>query len=512
MNESARNLGNLLTNCPPGAVAVARTVGNRGQARQLVVRIGMFALAFAGAPAVAQTKTSASVPDEFQHMSFGDPARVATTTVDAAIGATIVTFTTGARLIVKSTRSTPGQVAVIASFGAGRSGVPDHLVHALWATTLMPLGGTTKLSYAGLDQWQKTSGHPVNVTFVAGVSAFQLQGDAPSSELRTELALLTAYARDPGFGPEISEKIAMVAPMIVTQIESDPAAEFARAVQHVMVGPRYQELPERADIAATTGKELPELLKSSLAMAPDVAVVGDISVEDAIRAMAQTLAAGEHRPAAQRVRGLLTPPPSNNEQFIFEHRGAEEDAWFGEYWRLPDDGGKPRLSLVAAVAAALVEDRLRREAKLNSSTETPPVVSASMPIELAGGAAFGIGIKIPASAVTSTRNRIAGIVGELARGPIETEPFKRARLAVAASRTAEQSSNAWWARQLTLVLRAPRMAQSIPQETDGTLITPAAVSRFLKTYLLGHRPFVFTASPEVPVAIADVSNPPDRMP
>ena len=68
--------------------------------------------------------------------------------------------------------------------------MPDHLVHALWATTLMPLGGTTKLSYAGLDQWQKTSGHPVNVTFVAGVSAFQLQGDAPSSELRTELALL----------------------------------------------------------------------------------------------------------------------------------------------------------------------------------------------------------------------------------------------------------------------------------------------------------------------------------
>ncbi len=180
MNESARNPGNLLTNGPPEAVAMARTVGPRRQARLWFVRFGVFGLAFAGAPAVAQTQTSASVPDEFPHVSFGDPARVATTTVDAAIGATIVTFTTGARLIVKSTRSTPGQVAVIASFGAGRSGVPDHLVHALWATTLMPLGGTTKLSYADLDQWQKTSGHPVNVTFVAGVSAFQLQGDAPS--------------------------------------------------------------------------------------------------------------------------------------------------------------------------------------------------------------------------------------------------------------------------------------------------------------------------------------------
>ena len=495
MNESARNPGNLLTNGPPATVAFARTIGHRAQARLLVVGLGLFALALAAAPSVAQTPASASVPDEFPHVSFGDPARVATTTVDAALGATIVTFTTGARLIVKSTRSTPGQVAVIASFGAGRSGVPDHLVHALWATTLMPLGGTTKLSYADLDQWQKTSGHPVNVTFVAGVSAFQLQGDAPSSELRTELALLTAYARDPGFGPEMSEKIAMVGPMVATQIEGDPAAEFARAAQHVMVGPRYQELPERADIAATTGRELPDLLKASLAMAADVAVVGDISVDDAIRAMAQTLAAGELRPAAQRVRALLTPATPGREPIIVEPRSADGDAWFGEYWRLPDDGGKPRLSLVAAVAAALVEDRLRSEATFTTSPKSLPVVSASVPIELAGGAAFGIAFKISPSAVTATRNRIARIVGELARGSIESEPFKRVRLTVTASRAAEQSSNAWWARQLTLVLRAPRMTQAIPQASDVASITPAAVSRFLKTYLVGQRPLIITALP-----------------
>ncbi|KUR78042.1 hypothetical protein AQZ49_08390 [Novosphingobium sp. FSW06-99] len=491
---------------------MARTVGQQRQARLWFARIGVFCLAFSGAPAVAQTQISASVPDEFPHVSFGAPARVATTRVDTALGATIVTFTTGARLIVKSTRSAPGQVVVIASFGAGRSGVPDHLVHALWATTLMPLGGTTKLSYADLDQWQKTSGHPVNVTFVAGVSAFQLQGDAPSSDLRTELALLTAYARDPGFGPEMSEKIAMVGPMIATQIEGDPAAEFARAVQHVMVGLRYQELPGRADIAATTGKELPELLRASLAMAPDVAVVGDISVEDAIWATADTLAAGDLRPTGRWVRASVMPPPPRREPIIVEHRRAEGDGWFGEYWRLPDEVRKPRLSAVAEVAAAVVQDRLQREAKLNSSPATQPVVSASVPIELAGGAAFGIAIKIPPSAVTATRNRITCIVGELARGSIESELFKRARLAVIASRVAEQSSNAWAARQLTLVLRAPGMTQVIPQESDVTSITPAAVSRFLKTYLLGQRPRVITAFPEVRVAIAYVSNPPGRKP
>ncbi len=497
MNGNVPPTGDSLANDLPGAVAVPLKAERRSPARLPFTRIGVFALALVAVPAMAQAPTSAAVPDEFPHVSFGDPARIATTTVDAALGATIVTFTTGARLIVKSTHSTPGQFSVIASFGAGRSGVPDSLVHALWATTLLPLGGTTKLSYADLDQWQKTSGHPVNVTFVSGVTAFQLQGDAPSSELRNELALLTAYARDPGFGRELAERIAIVGPMIATQTDGDPAADFARGLQHTLVGQRYQELPERGDIEATTGKELPGLLTASLAMAADVAVVGDVSVEDAIRAMAETLAAGDHRPTARQARAVAMPPALGRKPIVFEHRGAEEDAWFGEYWRLPDFASKPRVNLVAEVAAALVEDRLRRESTLTLSPDAPLVVSASAPIELAGGAAFGVALKIPQTAVTTTRNRIAHIIAKLAHGPIASEPFKRARLAVVASKAVDQSSNAWWARQLTLVLRDPSLARAIPPASDVTPITPAAVSGFLKTYLIGHRPLVVAALPAV---------------
>jgi zinc protease len=438
---------------------------------------------------------------------FGPVASVTSVHSDPSLGATFVTFITGARLVVKPTHLAPGQVSVIASFGSGRSGVPDILVHALWATTLFPLGGTTKLSYAGLDQWQQTSGHPVNVTLLPAVSAFQLQGDAPSSELRNELALLTAYARDPGFEPEIAEKIAIVGPMIANQIDGDPAADFARGVQSTLVGPRYQELPERADIEATNGKELPDLLKASLSMAADIAVVGDVSVEDAVRATAETLASGVHRPTARLARAEVLPSAPRREPVIFRCRGAEGDGWFGEYWRLPDYASKPQVNLVAEVAAALVEDRLRREPTLTLSPAAPPVVSVSAPIELKGGAAFGVALKIPPQAVTSTRMRIARIIAELAHGPIESEPFKRARLAVVASRAAEQSANAWWARQLTLVLRDPSLARAMPHAGDVTSITPAAVSGFLKTNLIGRRPLVVaalpTAAPTTPKDRAD---------
>lgn len=495
MNENVTHTGDPLANDLHCAVVMPLTAERRGQAPMSFMRAGVFALALVAMPAMAQAPTSAEVPDEFPHVSFGDPARIATTTVDASLGATVVTFTTGARLIVKSTHSTPGQFSVIASFGAGRSGVPDSLVHALWATTLFPIGGTTKFSYADLDLWQKTSGHPVNVTFVPAVAAFQLQGDAPSSELRNELALLTAYVRDPGFGPELAEKIATIGPMIATQIEGDPAADFARGVQHILVGPRYQELPERMDIEATTGKELPGLLTASLAMAADVAVVGDISVEDAIRAMAETLAAGDHRPIARQARAVVMPPTSGRGSIVFEHLGAEADAWFGEYWHLPDYAIKPHLSIVAEVAAAIIEDRLRREPTTAPSLAAPPVVSVSAPIELKGQAAFGIALKITPLAVTAARNRIARIIAELAHGPIESEAVKRASLAVISGKIADQNSNVWWAHQLTLVLRDPSLAPVMPQASDITSITPAGVSDFLKTYLIGRRPVVVAALP-----------------
>jgi hypothetical protein len=98
----------------------------------------------------------------------------------------------------------------------------------------------------------------------------------------------------------MTAKIASVGQMMGMQIEGDAAALFTRAVQRTLFGPRYQELPEQKDIEVTTGAEMPALLKRSLAMAPDVTIVGDIEVDAAIHAVAATFAAGEVRPAERR--------------------------------------------------------------------------------------------------------------------------------------------------------------------------------------------------------------------
>lgn len=415
------------------------------------------ALALAAPPTKAQNEpeTRVAPAGDFPHDDFGRAARVVTTTRDPVLGATIVTFSSGARLIVKPTRFSPGRVTVIAAFGGGRSGVPQELVHALWATTLFPLGGTRHLSYEDLEAWQKRSGHPVNVTMVATASAFQLKGEVPSSELGSELALLTAYAREPGFRPEMAARIVSIGPKLAAQIESDPSAMLTRAVQHRLVGARYQELPERADLAATTGEELSAILGQAFAMAPDIVIVGDIDVDAAVRAVAVTLAAGDTRPSpvdGVPAAAIPMPRPARSDLSQADISGLVK---VGLYWRLPDDRSDRRAVQAARVAAAMLEARLPQLALAGRIATVAPMARAVAPFDLTGASYLGVVSDVGEGDVSGVRGRLKRAMKDLAAGRFTARELAQANHVVAVELGAEGESNDWWARRLGVVLREP---------------------------------------------------------
>lgn len=447
----------------------------------------------AAPPALAQSSASTGAAAEFPHDSFGAPARVLTTRHDSGIGATIVTFSTGARLIVKQTHFTPGQVSVVASFGAGRAGAPADLVHALWATTLFPIGGTRHLSYDGLDAWQQSSGHPVNVTLVPGVGAFRLQGAIPSNDLDPELTLLTAYAREPGFRDDMVAKIASVGAMLEGQVEGDPAMRFTRAVQRRLVGRRYQELPEQADLAATTGTEMQALLGPAFAMAPDIAIVGDIDADVAIRAVATTLAAGDPRPVLRRGIAAAPMPTNGPLQRPVLDTGATAERRLGFYWRLPDIRTAPRIERAARVAAAMIEARLATSTMLASSAASPAVARAVVPPDFKGGGYFGVVIRDGAVPLDGTRALLAGTINDLAARRFTAAELDHARQSVAAEIGADGMSNEWWAQRLSLALRDPAMGQAVRIEAGVVDVDRTEVVACIRRYLAGRVPLIVVA-------------------
>ena len=233
-------------------------------------------------------------------------------------GTTTVRFANGTRLLVKPTKFEKDKIQVSVSFGNGRAGVKPELAHSLWEAQLYPFAGTAKLSLGDVTKWAETTGKVASIGFEAGMRSFVLKGATRPADLTAQMEMLAAYARDPGFRPEAVEKAKSIAPMIGGQIEGNAGAVYFRGAQALTVGNdrRFETLPSTSDLTKVTATDLPALLKQPLGGQADVVMVGDVSVDDAIKATQFDLCCwrtcqAEHRRSSarglrrnQRARGV----------------------------------------------------------------------------------------------------------------------------------------------------------------------------------------------------------------
>ncbi len=458
-------------------------------------------LASSGLVEAQQVYTAPETPAavSWPYTDFGKPSAVVARHDDPLLGTSTITFASGTRLIIKPTKTSPGVVSIDIAMGNGRAGAPPELVHALWATTLMPIGGTGKLSYAQLDQWQQSSGTSVNITVVPGILAYHLQGEVSPREIETEMQLLTAYARDPAFRDEQTQKIAGLAPMIEAQIESSPSSIFLRAVQRTLLGPnsRYAEIPNQGDLAATTGSEVAQLLKPVLTGPADVTIVGDITFADAIAATGLTIAAGPDRAGAGGEPA--TPPPAaapqtSDKPIVVYHSSQAREAWWGAYWTLTDYEADPRDAIVAEVAAALIQAQLLKEVPATPGLARP-VVRAADSLELHNGGAFGVALQIKPEQAANLDAELLRTTRAIATAPIDPETLKAARLLVLGAHSSEQKTNAWWLTRLSLVLRDPKLEPAMAAAGNITDVTAREVQTFLQHKILDRRPIIVEVLP-----------------
>ncbi len=261
------------------------------------------------------------------YTNFGKPSAIVSQTKDAALGVTTVQFANGTRLLVKPTNYEKNKIHVAISFGQGRAGVSPTLAHALWEAQLFPLAGTSKLSVGDIQKWAQTTGKVTSVNLEAGVRSFVLKGDTRPADLLSQMQLLAAYARDPGFRPEAAEKAKSYAPMYSGQLETNAEAVYFRGAQALMVGGdrRFENLPTSSDLARVEAIDLPRLLTAPLNGEADVVIVGDVTIADAIKAVHATFAAGPARKAVTAQAPHIIIRQSKGPA-VFEHKGRADQA------------------------------------------------------------------------------------------------------------------------------------------------------------------------------------------
>ena len=425
------------------------------------------------------------------YTDFGAPGQITSQTEDKALGTTTVTFANGSRLIVKPTTFEKDQVTVSAAFGHGRKSADPALQHALWASSFAVYGGTGKLSLADITRWAEGGGKVATVNLQAGIDAFRMGGATRAADLATQMQMLAAFARDPGFRPEMGEKLAAIEPMMAGQYDANAGAVFGRELHRLTNGGdgRFAQIPSTADITATHADDLPAMLRGALAGPADVTIVGDVSVEAAIAATRATFGAGAAGKADPAPQVRITMAPGRAEPYVVTHTGRADQAYYGEVWALPDYFADPQASYTADVASAILGSRLvdtvREKLGLTYSPFTQALSSTSLP----GQGYLLAAIETPQTNFATFRALLDGQIAALAAQPVTPDELDRAKKPLVESRTKDFETNAYWLGQLQGVLRDPRLKTPTLEQANGIkAVTAAQVQALLSRYVAGKLP------------------------
>lgn len=393
--------------------------------------------------------------------------------------------------MVKSTAQEKDKINVQVALGQGRSGIPKERTHALWALDAAPLGGTGKLSLAEFLQWQQTSGKLVGVQLRPEPFAFVLNGVTRPTDLLAQLQVLAAFARDPGFRPELGEKLAAAGPMVINQFEANAGAVYQRELSRVMNGAetRMAGIPTAADVAATRPEDLPAVLREGLASAADVVIVGDVSVDEAIAATQATFGAGPNRPRLPRLPLKLKPLADGGVAHVATHAGRADQAVLGQVWPMPDQWADPALSSTGHVAAAIMQARLVDTVREKLGITYSPSASGGGSIDLPGQGSFLVQLETPPDKFDTFRGLLKTQLRELADMPVSADELQRAKQPMIERSTKAAQYNGHWTFWLPRVLSDSRMKGAMLGETAGyQAVTAAQVQAFFRDHIVGRAP------------------------
>ncbi|HET9640662.1 MAG TPA: insulinase family protein [Allosphingosinicella sp.] len=407
-------------------------------------------------------------------------------------------FRNGTALNFKQTDFQSGGVEIRVRFGHGERGLSAaERMPMMLATGLFPNGGLGKMDFAEIGSALANSTWAFSLE--ARPTAFVLNSSTLSDHVEQEMRLLAAYMTDPGFRPLIDEKLPTALDLSYRMFSTDPSFVASVAMERVLF-PGRESLPPRELLAAYRAADFEKMLKPVLTRSPvEVTIVGDISEEDARRAVATTFGALPPRPA-------LSPPPAGAGPFRYfpeqlpppvteTHKGPADKAAAVLAWPLyvatPE---RRREEYSLHLLRSILETRLLRQVRVVMGKAYAPVVGMNTPDDADQGA-LSVALEASPQDIGPLVEAALAVAGELARGRISQEEVDAARTPVLASADQALRDNGSWASAITYAaLDPPAMRELTGLRSDLEALTLDDVRRAAATWLTP-RPMLARALP-----------------
>ncbi|MCS6625412.1 insulinase family protein [Roseibacterium beibuensis] len=425
---------------------------------------------------------------DWPYTSFGPEGTVTERQAFEGVGATLVTFANGVRLTVKPTDFRDEQILVNVRTGNGELALPpDRVAPIGLAPPVFGPSGVGKLTFDELNR--ALSGKVYSVGFAIEEDAYKLSGVTRPEDLTTQMQVLAAYLTDPGLRPAPFERLKAVYPQLVAQLGASPSGVFERdSLELLASGDKRPGYPSAQEVAALTYEDYAAQLPRELsAGAIEITMVGDVTVDDAVAAVALTFGALPVRPAAaQPAPGADQRrfPHGSAEPVRLTHSGPADQALGYVGWPTTDARGDRTESRAVAILAAVVQLRLNDEIRERQGLAYSPTAAAKASEVFVDYGSLSVIAETPPDALPELFSAVDEIAASLRETPISEDELNRARRPIVEALHRGRDGNEYWLTQLASLASDPDTVQRIEGHVEAIeAITPAAIQALARTYL-----------------------------
>lgn len=448
--------------------------------------------------AVTIAKSEAEKESPWGYTDFGSPGEVAKREHIADLDVELVTFKNGVRLNLKKTDFEAGRIVASARIGNGAMTQPaDQPGLGQLAAMAFSDGGLGK--HSADDVRRLFAGKNVNCYFAPEMNAFRLGGGTTREELLLELQLLTAELSDPGYRPEALREARKKLDQLYSMFKHTAAGPFALEIAPLLANgdPRFglppQEIMMGRNLDDLKGWLTPQLSHGAL----EVALVGDLDVEESITAAAKTIGAlppREPKPALAELMKVNFPGKPFAKSYNIQSEIPKASVRL--YWPT-DDALEVRRTRRLHLLAAILTDRLRVKVREELGGSYSPQAENIGSDTFPGYGYMVASIDVAPDAAEKISNLVVDLADELAQKGVTDDQLQRAREPLLTAYKESLRSNNYWLSVIGQAQEKPEMLDwARTRSADVSSITASEISVFAKKYLGRDRVSRATISPE----------------
>ncbi|NKM35960.1 M16 family metallopeptidase [Rhizobium laguerreae] len=447
------------------------------------------------AVAVSALSNAADVAWPYAH--FGAPGAVVERRAVDDLGLAMVRFSNGVRLTVKPTKLRANEVLVREDIGRGRLGLPKDRSAPIWASQAVARSGLMAMDYQDIQK--ALTGHIVGVDFSVGDSSFRFDGRTRTEDLAPQLQLMAAYISDPAYRPEAFKWVQQDHLSRLDQYEASPGGIVRRDFPGLVHSgdPRWT-FPDRAQLSAAHPDDFEALFRPVVSNGPiDITIVGDVTVDDAIRLTAETFGALPPRPEAAPSNdcGDVRFPAANKTPVLQTHSGRADIAAAALGVPVGDFSDLPR-SFTAKIATQIFENRLIAQFRIAEGASYALQGGVNLSREVPGYGYAYFSVETDPEKVPRFYALVDEIANDLRSHDVSPDELARAREPIVETLKHQQQGNEYWIEYLHHAQTDSRRLDRIRDNLSGYgKVTAGDIRVFAATYFSPEKFWKFEVLP-----------------